>query len=154
VGGSPGQPDGARRHNVRTGEIGNRRDVWLADPQVPGSSPGRGAIQFEGSPRAAPFRFRPYSQRIPGSTPSVPVARTLVPSIDAARCTGCGRCVAACSPHVLSLEPRGWVKSSALHDAVRCTGCGECEMSCPFGVIAMVEAATCVEPEILALEDS
>lgn len=67
--------------------------------------------------------------------------RTLLPDIDPARCTGCGRCVAACGPHVLSLEPRGWVKSSVLHDPTACTGCGACEAVCPFSVIAMVEGA-------------
>ena len=30
-----------------------------------------------------------------------------LPAIDPARCTACGRCVAVCAPHVLSLHPQG-----------------------------------------------
>jgi len=54
-----------------------------------------------------------------------------------ARCTGCGRCVGACEPRVLSLEARGWEKSAALHDAGGCTGCSRCAVVCPFGAIRM-----------------
>lgn len=54
-----------------------------------------------------------------------------------ARCTGCGRCVGACPPHVLWLEPRGWEKSAVLHDGDGCTGCGRCAVVCPFGAIRM-----------------
>lgn len=65
----------------------------------------------------------------------------LLPSIDPARCTGCGHCVSACRPHVLWLEPRGWIKTSVLHDQARCTGCRNCVLVCPFGAITMVEEA-------------
>lgn len=64
-------------------------------------------------------------------------ART-IPVIDSARCTGCGRCVAACAPHALSLQPMGWVKSAVLNDDVGCTGCARCLVVCPFGAIEMV----------------
>ena len=60
-----------------------------------------------------------------------------LPAIDPARCTGCGRCVAACTPHLISLEPRGWDKRAVLHDAPRCTGCAECAVRCPFHAITM-----------------
>ena len=59
------------------------------------------------------------------------------PEIDSARCTGCGWCVAACRPHVLSLELIRWRKTSTLHDAERCTGCSDCAVACPFHVIHM-----------------
>ena len=53
------------------------------------------------------------------------------------RCTGCGRCIAACEPRVLWLAARGWEKSAALHDAGGCTGCSKCAAVCPFNAIRM-----------------
>jgi ferredoxin len=68
----------------------------------------------------------------------LPVA---LPAIDPARCTGCGRCVAACPPHVLWLEvegPQAWgPKRAVLHDAPGCTGCARCAVVCPFDAIRM-----------------
>jgi ferredoxin len=60
-----------------------------------------------------------------------------VPLVDAGRCTGCGRCVAVCDEHLLSLERQGWEKSAVLHDADRCTGCRRCAYNCPFHAITM-----------------
>ena len=60
-----------------------------------------------------------------------------LPAIDPRRCTGCGRCVAVCGPHLLSLEVERWVKSAVLHSAERCTGCSACAVACPFHAIAM-----------------
>lgn len=65
-----------------------------------------------------------------------------LPAIDPTRCTACGRCVAACGPHVLSLHPQGWVKTAALDDADHCTGCAQCLVVCPFGAVRMVGAST------------
>jgi ferredoxin len=53
------------------------------------------------------------------------------------RCTGCGRCVAACAPHVLSLQACGWDKAAVLHDPSGCTGCSQCAVVCPFDAIRM-----------------
>lgn len=65
-----------------------------------------------------------------------------LPTIDPARCTGCGWCVAACPPHVLSLQVLGdgrWgPKRAALHDAPGCTGCALCAVRCPFDAIRML----------------
>lgn len=47
---------------------------------------------------------------------------TALPVIDPARCTGCGWCVAACAPHVLSLETANGIKRSSLNHAPGCTG--------------------------------
>ncbi|MBL8351275.1 MAG: 4Fe-4S binding protein [Burkholderiaceae bacterium] len=60
-----------------------------------------------------------------------------LPAIDPRRCTGCGRCVAACEPQLLSLEVVRWKKSSVLGDAQRCTGCSLCALRCPFDAITM-----------------
>ena len=40
-----------------------------------------------------------------------------LPQIDPGRCTGCGWCVAACPPHVLSLHAGAGRKAAALDDA-------------------------------------
>ena len=60
-----------------------------------------------------------------------------LPHIDPERCTGCGRCISACGPHVLALERRGWEKVSTLLDARGCTGCRQCAWRCPFDAIEM-----------------
>lgn len=60
-----------------------------------------------------------------------------LPQIDTSRCTGCGWCVAACPPHVLSLQADGFRKHSVLHDAAGCTACSLCARRCPFDVITM-----------------
>ncbi|WCM93178.1 4Fe-4S binding protein [Acidovorax sp. NCPPB 2350] len=74
-----------------------------------------------------------------------------LPAIDPDRCTGCGWCVSACPPHVLSLHaggdgaagaaPAGGRKRSVLHDAGGCTGCALCAVRCPFDAIRMERTA-------------
>ena len=73
-------------------------------------------------------------------TTDVSSKRLLLPEVDTARCTGCGRCVAACRPHLLFLETQGWKKFSTLQDQERCTGCGACALACPFNALAIREA--------------
>lgn len=68
-------------------------------------------------------------------------ASKALPDIHPERCTGCGRCVAICPPHVLWLQaegPKGWgPKRAVLHDAPGCTGCAKCVVHCPFDAIEM-----------------
>ena len=64
-----------------------------------------------------------------------------LPAIDPERCTGCGRCVAACEPRVLSLETRHWRERAVLDDAAGCTGCSLCAVRCPFQAITMQRPA-------------
>jgi len=68
------------------------------------------------------------------------------PWIDPARCTGCGRCVGACPPHVLWLELRQWRKTATLGDAAGCTGCGRCVPPCPFRAITQRRLPPLVSP--------
>lgn len=65
-----------------------------------------------------------------------------LPAIDPLRCTGCGRCVAACDLHLLSLETLRWEKFSVLHEPQRCTGCSLCAVKCPFDAITMQAPAS------------
>jgi ferredoxin len=52
----------------------------------------------------------------------------------AANCTGCGRCVAACPAHALTLVTEradGFGRKVAIVDAQRCSSCGDCLPACP-----------------------
>lgn len=70
--------------------------------------------------------------------------RKALPVVDPDRCTGCGRCVAICPPHVLWLANehlKGWgPKLAVLHDEPLCTGCAKCAVVCPFEAIRMERA--------------
>ena len=66
-----------------------------------------------------------------------PRPRIPIPVINPAKCTACGRCVAACPLRLISLEPRGWVKSAVLHDEASCNGCSQCQKTCPFKAMEM-----------------
>ena len=55
------------------------------------------------------------------------------PRIITQQCTGCGRCVAACPLHLMTLEVSGYRKHATLTDPRRCTTCGRCVEACPVG---------------------
>jgi ferredoxin len=64
-----------------------------------------------------------------------------LPLVDAARCTGCGRCVDACPVAAMGLvssgEPAGPQRQARV-DESRCLGCGVCVPSCSRGAIRLV----------------
>lgn len=88
---------------------------------------------------------------------------TLLPEIDDAKCTACGKCVAACPKHVLELrkkaikdrkvyvacssKDKGGVAKKACSSA--CIGCMKCAKACPFDAItvennlAYIDASKC-----------
>jgi ferredoxin len=55
--------------------------------------------------------------------------------VDPARCTGCGRCVAACPERLFSLEPSGYRKYAVMTTPERCSRCLRCLAECPVGAI-------------------
>ena len=58
-----------------------------------------------------------------------------VPSIDASRCSGCGRCVAACPERLISLEADQYRKHALISQPERCIRCGACLDACPLEAI-------------------
>ncbi len=57
---------------------------------------------------------------------------SVLPSVRADKCTGCGTCLPVCGSAAIS--PRG--KAVAI-DPETCTGCGECLQVCPVGAIGI-----------------
>lgn len=58
------------------------------------------------------------------------------PEIAPDRCTGCGRCVAACRERCITLEVSGHRKYALLVRPERCTGCGACLAACPVRALS------------------
>lgn len=55
--------------------------------------------------------------------------------VEQERCTGCGRCVAACDERLFTLEVSGFRKHAVLRFPERCTRCGKCVVQCPVGAL-------------------
>jgi 2-oxoglutarate ferredoxin oxidoreductase subunit delta len=53
--------------------------------------------------------------------------------IDANECKGCGLCIEACPPKVISMSERlnHYGYKTAIYAGAGCTGCGICFMICP-----------------------
>ena len=60
-----------------------------------------------------------------------------VPQIDTGRCSGCGRCVAACLQRLITLETTGYRKHAVVTKAKLCTCCGACVTACPLDAITI-----------------
>lgn len=80
---------------------------------------------------------RPEIEEGPSGLPQAPPTAERLPVIDTRSCTGCGRCVAVCDPHLLTLEVVRWKKFAVMHEPERCTGCSACAVACPFHAITM-----------------
>jgi ferredoxin len=52
------------------------------------------------------------------------------------RCSGCGRCVAACPEKILTLEVTGFRKQAMIIYPDRCNLCGHCIAECPVEAVS------------------
>ncbi len=58
------------------------------------------------------------------------------PKVNPARCTGCGRCVAACPERLFTLETTGYRKQAVLVAPELCSRCLRCIAECPIGALS------------------
>ncbi|HEY6007590.1 MAG TPA: 4Fe-4S dicluster domain-containing protein [Geobacteraceae bacterium] len=58
-----------------------------------------------------------------------------IPQVDERRCSGCGRCVAACRSRLLTLDASGARKVARRPSPQPCTRCRACVAACPLGVM-------------------
>jgi len=60
-----------------------------------------------------------------------------MPTIDVQLCSGCGRCVAACPLHLITLEVSGFRKNAVIKSPEKCTLCRQCADACPVAAIIL-----------------
>lgn len=64
---------------------------------------------------------------------------TFLPEVTTVRCSGCGRCVAACPDRLFTLETAGYRKYAVLLSPARCSTCLLCVAACPVGALVRTE---------------
>lgn len=60
----------------------------------------------------------------------------VIPTITIERCSGCGRCVAACPERIITLETEKHRKHAVITEPRQCTDCGACVAACPIEAIS------------------
>jgi NAD-dependent dihydropyrimidine dehydrogenase PreA subunit len=60
----------------------------------------------------------------------------VIPVVDRERCSGCGRCVAACPLRLFTLETSAHRKHARLTAPERCDRCGSCIAECPVSTLS------------------
>ncbi|MBI4549532.1 MAG: NADH-quinone oxidoreductase subunit NuoB [Candidatus Omnitrophica bacterium] len=79
---------------------------------------------------------RPAPSYCPGQT-EAPLGFAGAPEIDAAKCTGCGQCVAACPTDALSVsDDQKENRRTLVLDYGDCIFCGLCGPACPYEAIS------------------
>mgnify|MGYP000869692588 CR=1 FL=1 len=68
-------------------------------------------------------------------------------SYDAARCTGCGRCVVVCPQHVFEMKDR----RAVMVDRDRCIECGACTGNCPAGALSVRAGVGCASAILVSM---
>ena len=76
----------------------------------------------------------------------MPSAPTNTLRYEAARCIGCGLCVAVCPHGVFALAGR----VARLVRAAACMECGACQKNCPAGALAVDSGTGCASAMIRA----
>ncbi len=59
------------------------------------------------------------------------------PTIDGAKCIGCGACAAVCPPRLISVTGGGTTRTVELNFS-RCTYCARCQEVCPVGAMQCI----------------
>jgi ferredoxin len=70
-----------------------------------------------------------------GQEPIAPTLSTPPIISDPERCSGCGRCVAACPEKLYTLEITNYRKHAINRNPAKCILCGKCVTACPLGII-------------------